>query len=75
MIRVCRGQRFRFTYKDTSCKHIHEGIEKLDRMGMDLIEGKDPAKFATYQKTYKNTICGRHPIAVLLQVKPAFLPA
>lgn len=63
-----RGKRFRFMHKDAGCAHIHAGIEKLDKMGMGLIEGKDPVKFSAYQKAYKNTICGRHPIAVLLQV-------
>jgi hypothetical protein len=28
----------------------------------------DPQAFADYLSTYKNTICGRHPIAVLLHV-------
>lgn len=36
--------------------------------GMDLIEDLNPNAFAEYLKKYDNTICGRHPIAVLLQV-------
>lgn len=35
---------------------------------MDLIEDLNPNAFAEYLKKYDNTICGRHPIAVLLQV-------
>lgn len=60
------GSRFRYQYLDGSCKHIHEGIEKLDRMAMDAIEHLSPAEFDKYLKDFSNTICGRHPIAVLL---------
>lgn len=28
----------------------------------------DPQAFTEYLQQYQNTICGRHPIAVLLQV-------
>lgn len=30
---------------------------------------RDPAAFTEYLHTYRNTICGRHPISVLLQVR------
>jgi hypothetical protein len=30
---------------------------------------RDPAAFTEYLHTYHNTICGRHPISVLLQVR------
>jgi len=36
---------------------------------MDIIETLKPAAFVEYLKTFSNTICGRHPISVLLQVK------
>lgn len=36
--------------------------------GMDIIETLNPAMFTEYLKKYGNTICGRHPIGVLLQV-------
>jgi len=36
---------------------------------MDTIETLKPAAFVEYLKTFSNTICGRHPISVLLQVK------
>lgn len=29
----------------------------------------DPAAFTSYLHKYRNTICGRHPIAVMLQVR------
>ena len=35
---------------------------------MDIIERLDPQGFAAYLKKYQNTICGRHPIGVLLNV-------
>jgi predicted class III extradiol MEMO1 family dioxygenase len=34
---------------------------------------RDPAAFTEYLHTYHNTICGRHPISVLLQVRTAGL--
>ncbi|GAA5957060.1 hypothetical protein JCM3765_005394 [Sporobolomyces pararoseus] len=59
---------------------VWKGIEKLDRLGMNCCAfstspspptaAKTPSKaheeFASYLKTTKNTICGRHPIGVLL---------
>lgn len=35
---------------------------------MDIIETLNPATFTEYLKRYNNTICGRHPIGVMLQV-------
>ncbi|MGH0132509.1 UNVERIFIED_CONTAM: hypothetical protein FKN15_036779 [Acipenser sinensis] len=34
--------------------------------GMSIIEQLDPISFSNYLKKYRNTICGRHPIGVLL---------
>ncbi len=36
--------------------------------GMALIEAQDADGFAAYLKKFGNTICGRHPIGVLLRV-------
>lgn len=36
--------------------------------GMGIIEQLDPPSFSNYIKKYRNTICGRHPIGVLLNV-------
>lgn len=36
--------------------------------GIKCIEELDSEKFHHYLKTYGNTICGRHPIGVLLNV-------
>ncbi|XP_051173928.1 protein MEMO1 [Leptopilina boulardi] len=61
------GQRFHYTYYDQACGAIHKSIRNLDKMGMDLVESLNPAAFTEYLKSYGNTICGRHPIGVLLQ--------
>lgn len=56
---------------------IHESITALDKEAMDILtilpqENEDAdvgdahEKFATYLARTKNTICGRHPIGVLL---------
>ena len=37
--------------------------------GMSIIETLDTSGFTEYLKKYGNTICGRHPIGVLLNVK------
>lgn len=34
---------------------------------MDIIETLSPNDFTEYLKKYSNTICGRHPISVMLQ--------
>lgn len=60
------GKRFRFTYYDEGHGDIYQSIEKLDRRGMDTIEKLDPLGFGDYLRQFQNTICGRHPIAVLL---------
>ncbi|XP_039289216.1 protein MEMO1-like [Nilaparvata lugens] len=61
------GQRFRYTFYDNSWGEIYQSITKLDKNAMDIIETLNPASFSEYLKKYGNTICGRHPIGVLLQ--------
>jgi AmmeMemoRadiSam system protein B len=41
-------------------------ITQLDREGMSEIESLRPGGFADYLERTRNTICGRHPIEVLL---------
>ncbi|VDN13567.1 unnamed protein product [Dibothriocephalus latus] len=60
------GSRFRYTYYDQKQGEIWQSIKNLDKMGMDSIETMNPEAFDTYIKKYRNTICGRHPIGVLL---------
>lgn len=43
-------------------------IVSLSLKGMGIIEQLDPTSFTNYLKKYRNTICGRHPIGVLLNV-------
>ncbi|EDV93251.1 protein MEMO1 [Drosophila grimshawi] len=60
------GQRFSYTYYDRSSGPIHKCIEQLDKQGMDIIETLSPTAFTEYLRKYNNTICGRHPIGVML---------
>lgn len=45
---------------------IHESIEKLDRMSMDAIEAGTHDGFLDNLDQTENTVCGRHPIGVVL---------
>jgi MEMO1 family protein len=69
------GKRFGYTYTNDSLLEgnvpIHRSIEWLDKKGMDIIESGDPAAFRDYLQEYRNTICGRHPVGVLLQALKA----
>jgi len=60
------GARFHYQYYDKSWGEIYQSIQKLDEMAMSTIEELSPAGFTSYLKKYGNTICGRHPIGVLL---------
>lgn len=62
------GDRFSYTYYDKSYGEIWQSIEALDRLGMTIIEKQDPKEFKDYLNKYDNTICGRHPISLLLNV-------
>ncbi|XP_054710539.1 protein MEMO1-like isoform X2 [Uloborus diversus] len=60
------GSSFGYQFYDETWGQIHQSIKKLDKMGMDIIEEMSPTAFAAYLKKYKNTICGRRPIIILL---------
>jgi len=45
---------------------IHESIAKLDRQAMDAIEGGKHEDFLDNLKETGNTVCGRHPIGVVM---------
>ncbi|XP_062117609.1 uncharacterized protein LOC133831362 [Humulus lupulus] len=62
------GSRFSYTYYDKKHGPIYKSIEGLDKMGMDIIETRDPDAFTNYLLEYDNTICGRHPISVFLHM-------
>ena len=34
--------------------------------GMDTVESLEPEKFTSYLQEYHNTICGRHPIGIMM---------
>jgi len=60
------GKRFRYVNYDSTRGEIHQSIEHLDRIAIDIIERQRPAEFHRYLRETGNTICGRHPITVLL---------
>lgn len=60
------GKRFNFVKYNKEEGEIFESIERLDKRGMKLIHEKNFDEFKAYLKETKNTICGRHPIAVFL---------
>lgn len=64
------GKRFSYQPTDSTLK-VHEFIEQLDRRGMKLIELQEPGAFADYLRTTRNTICGRHAVAVWLRALEA----
>ena len=70
------GNRFRYTPLESlthgNGRQIHEQISALDQRGMDAIASLDPAVFNDYLKKTQNTICGRNPIAVMLQAAEYF---
>jgi AmmeMemoRadiSam system protein B len=45
---------------------IHESIGRLDRMAMDAIESGKHEAFLGNLKETGNTVCGRHPIGVIM---------
>uniref|UniRef100_A0A670IE80 Protein MEMO1 n=1 Tax=Podarcis muralis TaxID=64176 RepID=A0A670IE80_PODMU len=47
-------------------RHVNSCELQLHTLGMSIIEQLDPVSFSNYLKKYHNTICGRHPIGVLL---------
>ncbi|KAF7250139.1 hypothetical protein EG68_09192 [Paragonimus skrjabini miyazakii] len=61
------GRRFQYTYYNQDKGAIWQSIQALDEEGMNIIERLAPAAFTTYLNNYGNTICGRHPIGILLQ--------
>ena len=65
------GDRFDFMYLtekvDKQSNTISKQIEKLDKEGIRCIVEQDADKFGEYLETTDNTICGRHPIGVLLE--------
>jgi AmmeMemoRadiSam system protein B len=69
------GRRFRYTrgcgdeayrLRHEKALPLHQYIRALDSTGMRLIASKDAEAFGEYLQETGNTICGRHPLSVLL---------
>lgn len=60
------GSRFRYQPCGSGTEPIFQYISNLDHRGMSLIELQQPGAFAAYIRETKNSICGRHPVAVWL---------
>lgn len=60
------GSRFRYQPVDADAQCIWQGIERLDREAMTIIESGDHSAYSRYQLRTENTICGRHAIAILM---------
>jgi MEMO1 family protein len=61
------GARFRYQpMPESKTLKLYEYISELDHQGMKLIELQEPGAFATYIRTTRNTVCGRHPLSVWL---------
>ena len=45
---------------------IHESIGQIDHLAMEAIESGSHEKFLTNLQKTKNTVCGRHPIGVVM---------
>ncbi|KAF1814161.1 UPF0103-domain-containing protein [Eremomyces bilateralis CBS 781.70] len=75
------GQRFRYTYyrtpdgtahnlrsagKRPSNPRIHESIALVDQMCMDAVESGEHDEFLSVLHETGNTVCGRHPIGVMM---------
>ncbi|KAM7220807.1 Memo-like domain containing protein [Rhypophila decipiens] len=51
---------------DVSPPPLHEIIKKLDEMAMDAVESGTHGKFHKLISKTKNTVCGSHPIGVVM---------
>eukprot|EP00759_Apiculatamorpha_spiralis_P012119 PhF_6_TR19199/c0_g1_i1/m.28231/K06990/MEMO1; MEMO1 family protein len=64
------GSRFRYEYhyKPESYPNIGDAIIAMDHEGIQHIESKTPTTWWEYMARTRNTICGRHPIGIMLQM-------
>ena len=62
------GSRFDFTYWQKEEGDIWRGIEKLDGEAMIAIQNHSYKEFEKYMQVTKNTICGRHPLFIMLKI-------
>ncbi|KAH6847032.1 MEMO1 family [Chaetomium sp. MPI-CAGE-AT-0009] len=52
--------------KDPERPEIHEVIQALDQMAMDAVESGSHSEFYKVIRQTQNTVCGRHPIGVMM---------
>ena len=62
------SKRFDYGFYEESRGKIYESIEYLDRLGMESISTLNSKSFLDYLTKYENTICGRNPIQLMLNV-------
>lgn len=60
------GTRFDYVRYEPADGDIWQSIERLDRQGMRCIESGEHRAYADYQRDTENTVCGRHPIGILM---------
>ena len=65
------GSRFEYQPHTNDGTKLYQQIQRLDHEGMESISTMDPDHFRTYLARTKNTICGRHPICILLHAVEA----
>ena len=65
---ISRGSRFNYTDLTSTEIPIYKQIELLDQRAIDYIEKIDLIGFKNYLKASRNTICGRNPIILLLNL-------
>jgi MEMO1 family protein len=68
------GSRFGYTFHRKEWGSIADSIKQLDHLGIEAISAMDPEAFQSYMDKYRNTICGRRPISILLHVCPHPIP-
>lgn len=62
------GGRFGYRYLPNVEGHIYERIEQLDRAATVQISTGDPTQFWKYISETKNTICGKFPILIAMNM-------
>ena len=62
------GARFGYQYLPEGGGAVHERIARLDREGTEKISSGDPSEFWRYIERTKNTICGRLPILIMMNL-------
>lgn len=66
------GSRFDYTFYDKKKGEIWQSIEYYDMMAVDIMKKYEPKELDDYFKKYENTICGRHPITIMLCMIDSF---